>query len=68
MSLLRGLGRIAALPIRVVNAPLRAIEHGVSFAVDGRPARDDERTLSIAGEAAARAIEETAAEITGDEK
>jgi hypothetical protein len=63
MGLLRGLGKALALPVRIVNSPLRAIEHGVAFCVDGRPCSDEERTLSLAGEVVAKAIEETTEEL-----
>jgi hypothetical protein len=52
-----GLGKLVAAPIRLVNAPLRAIEKVVDY-TDGTHTPKSERIISTPLECIAEAIEE----------
>lgn len=56
------LGRLIAAPIRILNAPLRAVEVGLAAAM-GEDPRRAERVISIAGEAVAKGVEHAVDEI-----
>jgi hypothetical protein len=58
------LGRLIAAPVRILNAPFRAIEIGVAVACGDSPGHADYRVLSLAGEAVAKGIEHAVDEIT----